>query len=56
MSSVELTDEALAGADIVVIATNHSVYDAKNIVAKSKLVFDSRNLTAGIDADNLERL
>jgi len=56
MESVELTDEALADADIVVIATNHSAYDAKNIVAKSKLVFDTRNLTAGIDADNLERL
>lgn len=56
MDSVELTDEALADADIVVIATNHSVYDAKNIVAKSKMVFDTRNLTAGIDADHLERL
>ncbi len=56
LDSVELTDEALADADIVVIATNHSVYDAKNIVAKSKMVFDTRNLTAGIDAHNLERL
>lgn len=56
MESVELTAQALQQADVVVIATNHSAYDAKEIVAQSKLVFDSRNLTAGIDAPHLERL
>lgn len=56
MDSVELTDELLKDADIVVIATNHSVYDAQHIVENSKLVFDTRNLTKGIEADNLEKL
>ena len=56
MDSVELTDELLKTADVVVIATNHTVYDAAHIVETSKLVFDTRNLTKGIEAENLERL
>ncbi len=56
MDSVELTDELLKNADVVVIATNHTVYDAAHIVETSKLVFDTRNLTKGIEADNLEKL
>lgn len=56
MQSVEISAQTLGEADIVVIATNHSCYDAKFIVDHAKLVFDSRNLTKGITADNLERL
>ncbi len=56
LKSTEITAETLADCDIVVIATNHSCYDAQFIVDKSPLVFDTRNLTKGIDADNLERL
>lgn len=56
LDSKELCDELLSQADIVVIATNHSAYDPNHIVEVSKLVFDTRNLTKGIDAENLERL
>ena len=56
MTSVTVDAQTLREADCVVIATNHSCYDAKFIVDHSPLVFDSRNLTKGIDADNLERL
>jgi len=54
--SVELTDENLASADCVVIATAHECYDIKKIVASSKLVFDSRGATKGLSSDNIVRL
>jgi len=54
--SVEITKQSLFDADIVLIATNHSAYDARFIVDNSKLVFDSRNLTSGIESDNLQKL
>ena len=41
--SVELTDEALAAADCVVILTDHSDYDFDRIADKAKLVVDTRN-------------
>jgi UDP-N-acetyl-D-glucosamine dehydrogenase len=41
--SVELTDEALAAADCVVILTDHSDYDFDRIAEKAKLVVDTRN-------------
>ena len=56
LQSTEITKETLSDCDIVVIATNHSAYDAQFIVDNSPLVFDARNLTKGIFADNLERL
>jgi UDP-N-acetyl-D-glucosamine dehydrogenase len=54
--SAELTREALAGADIVVITTNHSCYDVDFITANARAVFDTRNAACGIESDNLERL
>lgn len=56
LKSTELTAENLAWADCVVIATAHTCYDLKNIVAKSKLVFDCRGVTLGISATNIVRL
>lgn len=55
-NSVELTAEVLRGCDIAVITTNHSCYDAKFITENASAVFDTRNLTAGIDCENVERL
>ena len=46
--AVELTDEELASADAVMIITDHSGIDYQRIVAKSKLVVDTRNATAGM--------
>lgn len=42
-SGVELTDEAIASADCVVFTTNHACFDVERIVAKAKLVVDTRN-------------
>ena len=44
MKSEDLED-ALASADIVVLATDHSCYDMRDIVRKSKHVLDTRGMT-----------
>ena len=41
--------------DCVLIVTDHSSYDFKDIVRRSKLVVDTRNATHGIRADNVVR-
>ncbi len=41
--------------DCVVIVTDHSVYDFKQIVADARLVIDSRNATKGLAAANIVR-
>ena len=56
LASVTLDDKCLAAADCVVIATDHSSYDYRDIISKSKLVFDTRGVTKGVAADNLVRL
>ena len=43
MQSVELSDEALAGYDCVLVATNHSAYDWASIAAHASLIVDTRN-------------
>jgi UDP-N-acetyl-D-glucosamine dehydrogenase len=39
--------------DCVLIVTDHSSYDYKDIVKRAKLVVDTRNATHGITADNI---
>jgi UDP-N-acetyl-D-glucosamine dehydrogenase len=56
LASVELTDKNLKSADCVLIATAHKSYDLRKIVALSKLVFDSRGATKGLDGVNIVRL
>jgi UDP-N-acetyl-D-glucosamine dehydrogenase len=46
--SVELTDEELAGADLAVVLTDHSVLDWARVVAKAPRVYDTRNATRGV--------
>ncbi len=46
LSSIELTAEALAAADCVVIVTNHSVYDWQWIAGNARLIVDTRNALA----------
>lgn len=41
--SVELSDEAIAGADCVVFTTAHKAFNVENIVSRAKLVVDLRN-------------
>jgi UDP-N-acetyl-D-glucosamine dehydrogenase len=46
--SVPLTDENLAWADCVVVATDHSQFDYRRIVERARLVVDARNATAKV--------
>ena len=48
MRSVELTPQAIASYDAVVIATDHSAYDYQQIVDSAQLVIDTRNATKKI--------
>lgn len=45
LKSVDLTDEVLSSADIVVIVTDHSGIDYERVVSLSQRVFDTRNAT-----------
>jgi UDP-N-acetyl-D-glucosamine dehydrogenase len=45
LDSVELTDKVVAGADCVLIATDHSAYDYDGIVRSARSVVDTRNAT-----------
>lgn len=47
-ASVDLNEEALLNADIVIITTMHTAYNYQFIADHSKLVFDTKNATKGI--------
>jgi UDP-N-acetyl-D-glucosamine dehydrogenase len=49
--SVELTDETIAVADLVIIATDHSQIDYINLVEKAKAVLDTRGVTRLLNCD-----
>lgn len=51
MKSEELTAELLCGADVVIIATDHTAYDYEWIVEHSRLVVDTRNATKNVLKD-----
>jgi UDP-N-acetyl-D-glucosamine dehydrogenase len=48
--SVDLTDEVIASADLVVIITNHSAVDYERLVAGAHRVYDTRNATRNLTA------
>ena len=50
VAGVRLDEAALATADCVVIATNHSSYDWERIVQNATLVVDTRNATSQLPA------
>jgi UDP-N-acetyl-D-glucosamine dehydrogenase len=54
--SIELTPENLAAADVVVITTDHSDYDAAFIVEHANAVVDTRNLTKNIKSEKITKL
>ena len=56
MSSVELSDKQLSSSDCVVIATDHTCYDYKDIAKKASLVFDTRGVTRKLKNRNIIRL
>ncbi len=43
-ASVELTDETLAGADAVVIVTDHKTIDFERVLDRAEVVIDARNV------------
>ena len=45
LQSVGLTPAVIASQDCIVILTDHGAYDFREIVAASKLVVDTRNVT-----------
>jgi len=49
-SVTRLTPAALGAADLVVLVTNHSSYDAAEIVRHARLVLDTRNATRDVRA------
>ncbi|MCQ3935888.1 MAG: UDP-N-acetyl-D-glucosamine dehydrogenase [Chloroflexi bacterium] len=58
MDSVKDLMKSVREADVVVIVTNHRVYDYEAIVNAAKFVFDSRNATGKLGRNNekVERL
>ncbi|HVJ49824.1 nucleotide sugar dehydrogenase [Desulfitobacterium sp.] len=55
MDSVELTDQALAAADCVLILTAHSSVDYDRVVEKAQVVVDTRNATKDVQ-NNREKI
>jgi len=55
LQSVELTDDALAGADCVLVLVGHSGLDYARVVGQARLVFDTVNATQTVSA-NVVRL
>jgi UDP-N-acetyl-D-glucosamine dehydrogenase len=47
--NVDLSDEVLAAADLVVILTDHTSIDYKRVVGAANRVFDTRNATAAVE-------
>lgn len=52
MKPVELTDEIIENADLVILATDHSTFDYQNIANKSKVIFDTRNAFKNVERPN----
>jgi UDP-N-acetyl-D-glucosamine dehydrogenase len=51
LKSVDLTDDALASADVVVIITQHDAVDYDRVVAKAGRIYDTRNATRNVTAN-----
>ena len=50
---VPLDDAAFEGVDCVALLTPHRDYDLDDVIARSPLLFDARNATAGRSAPNV---
>jgi UDP-N-acetyl-D-glucosamine dehydrogenase len=55
LESLEMTDEELAGADCVLILTDHSSVNYNRVVENAKLVIDTRNATKNVE-QNREKI
>ena len=52
----ELTNSAVASADLVAVLTPHNAYDLDWVAEHAKLVFDARNAFGSSTAANVVRL
>jgi UDP-N-acetyl-D-glucosamine dehydrogenase len=55
-ASIELTDDTLRDADLVIITTNHSDVDYRRVVDFAQLILDTRNATRGIESEKITLL
>jgi UDP-N-acetyl-D-glucosamine dehydrogenase len=51
LKHVDLTDDALQSADVVVIITQHDRVDYDRVVARAGRIYDTRNATRNVTAD-----
>jgi UDP-N-acetyl-D-glucosamine dehydrogenase len=56
LTSVPLTDEVLAWADCVIIATDHTGVDYRRVAERARLVIDTRNVLRDFRAPHVVRL
>ncbi|MFM7576650.1 MAG: nucleotide sugar dehydrogenase, partial [Microcystaceae cyanobacterium] len=49
--SVNLTDQVIQSADLVIITTDHSQIDYIHLICQAKAVFDTRGITRHLDCD-----
>jgi UDP-N-acetyl-D-mannosaminuronate dehydrogenase len=55
LKHVDLTDDELASADVVVIITQHDEVDYDRVVAKAGRIYDTRNATRNV-RENREKV
>src|SRR5215203_6409859 len=55
-ASIELTDDTLRDADLVIITTNHSDLDYRRVADFAQLILDTRNATRGIESEKITLL
>jgi UDP-N-acetyl-D-glucosamine dehydrogenase len=51
LKHVDLTDDTLSGADVVVIITAHDEVDYEYVVATAGRIYDTRNATRNVSAN-----
>ena len=56
IKSIKMGAKTIGSYDCVVILTDHSTYDLKQVAKEAKLVFDTRGCTNNIKSDNIIRL
>ncbi len=56
LSSVTPDAETVAGADAVILLTDHTAFDRPSIAAAAKLLIDTRNAFKGIAGDHILRI
>jgi UDP-N-acetyl-D-glucosamine dehydrogenase len=51
-----MPESAAADADCVVIVTDHTAFDYPGLVARSRLIVDTRNALKGVNSTKIIRL